>query len=121
MAWVGTVPSPTPHLVPPLPRGLHQAQRKRILITFQEKQQLEKITASCFPAPASLRQAEQAPQPPVLPCTAQHYLVPWVCQGSTSPVTIISPVLPWASSKGLPGAWEVLFPSVPSSAGIWGA
>lgn len=57
-------PSPIPRSdAPPSPcRGLHQAQRKRILITFQRKQQLEKITASRLPASASVSQDERVPR-----------------------------------------------------------
>lgn len=67
--------SPIPHSdAPPSPcRGLHQAQRKRILITFQQKQQLEKITASRLPASASVSQDERVPRLLVLLWGPRHY------------------------------------------------
>lgn len=78
--------SPHPHV-----EVSHQVQRKRILITFQQKQQLEKITASRLPASVSLCWDEwvlhsfvgAAVCPPALP-TPRPFSLPQiipVCQG----------------------------------------
>lgn len=90
---------------PPLPVEVsHQAQRKRILITFQQKQQLEKITASRLPASASLCWDEwvlysfvsAAVCPPALPTLRPSLLlqvIP-VCQGQAVWVCPVPCVVP---------------------------
>lgn len=106
--WGGWQRSPHPPYIccPPHPQGLHQVQRKRFLITFQEKQQLEKITASCLPASASPHQAEGVSQPPALPRAAWHYLAP----GCASPITIVTSVCQGLAARGCPMPWEVPSP-----------